>query len=163
MRCIFVISCSFIPEKKYIVQTTTKDMCHIWRQKKNVPKKPKRATQKDSLHPTKVTLCIWWDWEKKNIVYYELRQNQTLNWDKYCSQLSRSKAVESLKSARNWLIGSLSSSTRTTPDLTSICRADRNWHTLVGMSYYPRPNHLTSLLPITTDFDHYKSLLMERS
>jgi len=37
-------------------------------------------------------LCIWWDW--KGTVYYELLpHNQTINSDKYCSQLDRLKAT----------------------------------------------------------------------
>jgi len=37
-------------------------------------------------------LCIWWDC--KGIVYYELLpQNQTINSEKYCSQLGYLKAA----------------------------------------------------------------------
>ena len=37
-------------------------------------------------------LCIWWDW--KGVLYYELLQeNQTINSNKYCSQLDQLKAA----------------------------------------------------------------------
>ena len=50
------------------------------------------TTSKASLHPKKVMLCIWWDW--KGILYYELLvENQTINFNKYCSQLDQLKAV----------------------------------------------------------------------
>ena len=36
-------------------------------------------------------LCIWWDW--KGVLYYELLpENQTINSNKYCSQLDQLKA-----------------------------------------------------------------------
>ena len=37
-------------------------------------------------------MCIWWDW--KGVLYYELLlENQTINSNKYCSQLDQLKAV----------------------------------------------------------------------
>lgn len=49
-----------------------------------------QTTAKDGLHPKKVMLCIWWDC--KGVVYYELLPpNQTINSDKYCSQLDKLK------------------------------------------------------------------------
>ena len=51
---------------------------------------PPPTTPKASLHPKKV-MCIWWDWKG---VYYELLlENQTINSDKYCSQLDQLKAA----------------------------------------------------------------------
>jgi len=53
---------------------------------------PPLTAPKAGLHLKKVMLCIWWDW--KGIVYYELLpHNQTINSDKYCSQLDRLKAA----------------------------------------------------------------------
>ena len=44
------------------------------------------------LHPEKVTLCVWWEW--KGLLYYELLpENQTINFNKYCSQLDQLKAA----------------------------------------------------------------------
>ena len=44
-------------------------------------------------------LCIWWDW--KGVLYYELLlENQTINSNKYCSQLDQQKAVLSKKVSR---------------------------------------------------------------
>ena len=37
-------------------------------------------------------LCTWWDW--KGVLYYELLlENQTINSNKYCSQLDQLKAA----------------------------------------------------------------------
>ena len=37
-------------------------------------------------------MCIWWDW--KGVLYYELLlENQTINSNKYCSQLDQLKAT----------------------------------------------------------------------
>ena len=44
------------------------------------------------LRPKKVMLCMWWDW--KGVLYYEpLPENQTINSNKYCSQLDQRKAA----------------------------------------------------------------------
>ena len=53
---------------------------------------PPPTTPKAGLHPKKVMLYIWWDW--KGVVYYELLpENQTINYNKYCSQLDQLKAA----------------------------------------------------------------------
>lgn len=70
-------------------------------------------------------------------VYYELLQNQTWNLDKYCSQVDLLKSSYMWK-ASSWPIKRLTSSIRTKPDHLSLCRANRNWDGLVGMSYYTR-------------------------
>ena len=58
---------------------------------------PPPTTPKPSLHPKKVMLCIWWDW--KRVLYYELLpENQTINSNKYCSQLDQLKAALNEKS-----------------------------------------------------------------
>ena len=47
---------------------------------------------KASFNSKKMMLCIWWDW--KGILYYELLpENQTINSNKYCSQLDQLKAA----------------------------------------------------------------------
>ena len=52
---------------------------------------PPPTTPKAGLHPKKV-MCIWWDW--KGVLYYELLpENQTINSNKYCSQLDQLKAA----------------------------------------------------------------------
>ena len=51
---------------------------------------------KDSLYPKKV-MCIWWNW--KGLLYYEfLLENQTINSNKYCSQLDQLKVALDEKS-----------------------------------------------------------------
>ena len=53
---------------------------------------PPPTTPKASLHPKKVMLYMWWDW--KGVLYYELLlENQTINSNKYCSQLDQLKAA----------------------------------------------------------------------
>ena len=53
---------------------------------------PPPTTRKADLHPKKVMLCIWWDW--KGVLYYELLpKNQTINCNKYCSELDQLKAA----------------------------------------------------------------------
>ena len=50
------------------------------------------TTPKAGLHPEKGMLCIWWDW--KVILYYELLlENQTINSNKYWSQLDQLKTA----------------------------------------------------------------------
>ena len=57
---------------------------------------PKQQPKKD-IHVKKVMLCVWWDF--KGIIYYEiLPQNQTINSDVYCRQLSNlAEKVERLR------------------------------------------------------------------
>jgi len=64
---------------------------------------PSLATPKAGLHPKKVMLCVWWDW--KGILYYELLpNNETINSEKYCSQLDELKtAIEQKRpEIANW-------------------------------------------------------------
>ena len=60
----------------------------LWGKRNELPP----TTPKASLHPKKGMLCIWWDW--KGVPYYELSpENQTINSNKYCSQLDQLKAA----------------------------------------------------------------------
>ncbi|CAK9808456.1 Histone-lysine N-methyltransferase SETMAR [Anthophora quadrimaculata] len=53
---------------------------------------PPLITPKAGLHPKKAMLCVWWDW--KGILYYELLPyNETINSEKYCSQLDKLKTA----------------------------------------------------------------------
>jgi len=73
--------------KKWIVYINV-ERKKFWRKRYELP----LITPKVGLHSKKVVLCVWWDW--KGIVYYELLpHNQTINSDKYCSQLDRLKAA----------------------------------------------------------------------
>ena len=63
-----------------------------WKRSWGKQKEPPPTTPKASLHPKKVMLCIWWDW--KGVLYYELLpENQTINSNKYCSQIDQLKAA----------------------------------------------------------------------
>lgn len=48
----------------------------------------------------------------------------------------------------------------TIPDLTSLCRSNRNWHRLVGIYYYTHSTLLTMYFWINTYFGHYWLPLM---
>lgn len=72
-------------DEKWIVYNNVKRK-RSWSKKDEAP----LTTAKAGLHPKKVMLCIWWDY--KGIIYYELLpENQTINSDKYCSQLDELK------------------------------------------------------------------------
>ena len=60
----------------------------LWgQQNEQLPTKLKAEVQ-----PMKMVLCIRWDW--KGILYYELLlKNQTINSNKYCSQLNQLKVA----------------------------------------------------------------------
>ena len=63
-----------------------------WKRVWGKQNEPPPTTPKAGLHPKKVMLCIWWDW--KGVLYYELLlENQTINPNKYCSQLDQLKAA----------------------------------------------------------------------
>lgn len=122
------------------------------------------------LHPKKLMLSIWWNWPM--IVHYEfISQNQMFNLDKYCSQFDWVKAAidnppqknKNKKNTSDCVIGSASSFIRTTPELTSVCRPDRNWYNRAGMSNYTCSIHLTTNFGISTYFDACKFLLMVRA
>lgn len=74
-------------DEKWIVYNNV-ERKRSWRKRDE----PSLTTLKAGLTPRKVMLCVWWDWQ--GIVYYEfLPYNQTLGFNKYCSQLDRLKAA----------------------------------------------------------------------
>ena len=63
-----------------------------WKRSWGMQNEPPPTTPKAGHHTKKVMLCIWWDW--KGVPYYELLlKKQTINSNKYCSQLDRQKAA----------------------------------------------------------------------
>ena len=49
---------------------------------------PPQRCAKSGLHPRKVLLCVWWDY--KRILHFELLSSgDTINSDKYCTQLEK--------------------------------------------------------------------------
>ena len=63
-----------------------------WKRSWGKQNAPPPTTPKAGLQPKKAILCIWWDW--KGLLYYELLlENQTINSNKYCSQLDQLKAA----------------------------------------------------------------------
>lgn len=105
---------------KRIYYVFEKNNCRQWKmvylQQQQVPEenKSQSTSEEDGV--------IWWNWS--SIIYYKLLQNNTLNLDKYYSQLVWLKAV--IKGSWNWLIRKVSSSIRTIPDFTSFWRSSRN-------------------------------------
>ena len=54
------------------------------------PGQPAKSTAKPNIHAAKVMLCIWWD--QKGVLYYELlKLNETINGERYRTQLIRLK------------------------------------------------------------------------
>ena len=67
-----------------------------WKRSSGKQNVPPPTTPKAGLYPKKVMLCIWWDW--KGVLYYEIfPENQTINSNKYCSQLDQLKAAPNEK------------------------------------------------------------------
>ena len=63
-----------------------------WKRSWSKRNEPPPTIPKAGLHPKKVMLCIWWEW--KGVLCYELLlENQTINSNKYCSQLDQLKAA----------------------------------------------------------------------
>ena len=63
-----------------------------WKRLWGKQNEPPQTTPKASLHPKKVMLYIWWNW--KGVLYYELLpENQTINSNRYYSQLDQLKAA----------------------------------------------------------------------
>ena len=60
--------------------------------KRSWQNEPTPTTPKASLHPKKIMLCMWWEW--KGVICHEIfPENQTINSNKYCSQLDQLKAA----------------------------------------------------------------------
>ena len=56
------------------------------------PSESPKPIPKAGLHPNKVLLSIWWDWQ--GILYFELLpSNTTVNSDAYCDQLEKLKTA----------------------------------------------------------------------
>ena len=54
------------------------------------PGQPTKSTAKPNIHVAKVMLCIWWD--QKGMLYYELlKPGETINGERYRTQLIRLK------------------------------------------------------------------------
>lgn len=57
---------------------------------------PPQRVAKPGLHPRKVLLSVWWDYQ--GILYFELLPaNQTINSDTYCAQLDKLKEAIRVK------------------------------------------------------------------
>ena len=69
-----------------------------WKRSWGKRNEPPPTTPKADLHPKTVMLCIWWDW--KGVLFYELLlENQTINSNKYCSQLDQLKQSSTQRKA----------------------------------------------------------------
>jgi len=102
-------------------------------------------------------LCVWWDW--KGILYYELLlNNETINSEKYCSQLDKLKAAIEQKRLE---IANRRRVSRQCAHVSLITRQkllELDWDVLLHPPYSPdlAPSDFTYL-------DHYKIPLMEKA
>ena len=63
-----------------------------WKRSWSQRNQPPQRCAKPGLHPRKVLLCVWWDY--KGILYFELLSSgDTINSDKYCTQLEKLREV----------------------------------------------------------------------
>ena len=61
-----------------------------WKRLWDQQNEPPPTTPKAGVHPKKEISCMWWDW--KGVLYYEiLLENQTINSNKYSTQLDQLK------------------------------------------------------------------------
>ena len=121
---------------------------------------PPPTTPKAGLHTEKVMLCIWWDW--KGVLYYDLfLENQTINSNKYCSQLDQLKAA--LDEKRPELVNRkhiIFHQDNTRPHGSLMTRQkllQLDWEALTHCHI-----HQTLHLRISIYFGLYKILLMEK-
>ena len=64
-----------------------------WKRSWSQRNQPSQHCAKPGLHPRKVLLCVWWDY--KGILYSELLSSgDTINSDKYCTQLEKLREAE---------------------------------------------------------------------
>ena len=121
---------------------------------------PPPTTPKASLHPEKVMSCIWWDW--KAVLYCELfLENQTINFNKYWSQLDQVKAAldekhPELVNRKRIIFHQDNARPRFFDDQAKTVTA---W---LGSSWFICRIHQTLHLRISIYFGLYKILLMEK-
>ena len=121
---------------------------------------PPPTTPKACLHPRKVMLCIWWD--RKGVLYYELLpENQTINSNKYYSQLDQLKAALDKKCPelvnRKCIIFHQDNTRPRVPLMTRQKLLQIGWEVLIPPPYSP------DIAPsISIYLGLYKILLMEK-
>ena len=118
---------------------------------------PKQQPKKD-IHVKKVMLCVWWDY--KGIIYYQiLPQNQTVNSDVYCRQLSNlAEKLERLRPELANRKGVVFQQDNARPHVSLA--TEQSYMNVAGMFYLTHHIHLT-LLHLTTSYfclckTHYK-------
>ena len=128
--------------------------------KRSWSKRNEPTTPKASLHPKKVMLCIWWDC--KGVHYYELLlENQTINSNKYCSQVDQLQAalVENhpeLVNRKRKIFH------QDNAGLHVSLMTGKNCYSLAGKFWFIHHIHQTLHLWISIYFNLYKILLMEK-
>ena len=105
-------------------------------------------------------LCIWWDW--KGVLYYELlTENQTINCNKYCSQLDQLKAALDEKHPevvnRKCVIFHQDNARPHVSLMTRQKLLQLGWEVLIHLPYSP-----DIYLRISIYFGFYKILLKEK-
>ena len=120
---------------------------------------PPPTTPKAGLHPKKVILYLCWNW--KGVLYYELLpDSQTMNSNKYCSQLDQLKAA--LKAKCLELAENSSSSIRIMQDCMLLWWPGKNGYSLSGKFWLLHHIHQALHLRISIYFGVHKILLMEK-
>lgn len=120
--------------------------------------KPHLTIPKASLHRKKVMLCVWRDW-KLNLYYRLFLNNETINSEKYFSQLHGLKTAIELKRpeiANRKDVGFHQDNARLG---VSLITWQSCWSS-IEMFYAIHHIHQTSRPLIRTRFDHYKIPLM---
>ena len=121
---------------------------------------PPPTTPKAGLHPKKVMVCIWWDW--KGVLYYQLLlENQTINSNKYRSQLDQLKAAldkkrPELVNRKRIIFHQDNARQHVSLRTRFLC------YSLAGKFWFTRRIHQTLHLRSSIDFCLYKILLMEK-
>ena len=121
---------------------------------------PSLTTPKAILHPKKVMSCIWLDW--KGVLCYEiLLKSQTVNSNKYSSQLDQLKATldeNHPELAMEKCIIFYQDNTR----LHDSLMTKQNCYSLTGKLWFICHIHQTLHLQISVYFHLYKILFMEK-
>ena len=115
------------------------------------PKKQATPRAKKDLHPRKIMLCVWWDWE--GIIHYELlERNQTVNAELYVQQLHRlNEAIQQKRpNRRNGVLLQHDNARPHIANMTKAAIQELEWEVL------PHPSYSPDLAP--SDFHLFRSL-----
>ena len=111
------------------------------------PGQPAKSTAKPNIHGAKVMLCIWWG--QKGVLYYELlKPGETINGERYRTQLIRLKRAIAEKRPEYATRHEAIISIMTTLGPMLLFRLRTIWKTVDGKFYPTRL--ITQTLPLLT-------------